>query len=149
MPDNAPAVQPQVAPAGDPSQQTCLQVARQAAILAATAADDAMTAVCHSRAGVVARLEAVMHATHKEAVEAEGHADRAERYADDPTMPSSAPLYCARAAVEHAVRAQSAAGVETMAEDLRAESERKLTKRVRHPGTMPNNFLAEALRLGR
>lgn len=37
------------------------------------------------------------------------------------------PSYCAREAVGHAVRAQSAAGVETTAEDLRAELERKLT----------------------
>ncbi|MCD9879686.1 hypothetical protein [Streptomyces guryensis] len=127
MPKNASAVQHQVAPAGDPSPQICLQVARQAAILAVTAADDAMTAVCRSRSGATARLEAAMHAAHKEAVEAEGHADRAEQYADDPTVPSSAPLYCARAAVDHAVRAQSAAGVETTAADLRAELERKLT----------------------
>ncbi|MFE0178242.1 hypothetical protein ACFWZ2_38625 [Streptomyces sp. NPDC059002] len=127
MPENAPAVHHQVVPAGDPSPQTCIQVARQAAILAVTAADDAMTAVCHSRSGAAARLEAAMRAAHKEAVEAERHADRAEQYADDPTMPSSAPLYCARAAVDHVVRAQSAAGVEPTAEDLRAELERKLT----------------------
>ncbi|MDX2538826.1 hypothetical protein [Streptomyces scabiei] len=127
MPENASAAQHQVASAGDPSPQTCLQVARQAAILAVTAADDAMTAVCHSRSGAVARLEAVMHATHKEAVEADRYADRAEQWADDPTMPSSALLYCAREAVDHAVRAQSAAGVDTTATDLRAELERKLT----------------------
>ncbi|MFF1423218.1 hypothetical protein [Streptomyces sp. NPDC058280] len=127
MPENACAVRPQVAPAGDPSRQTCVQVARQAAILAVTAADDAMTAVCHARSGATARLEAVMHAAHKEAVEAERHADRAEQYADDPAMPSSVMLYCARQAVDQAVRAQLAAGVETTAADLRAELERKLT----------------------
>ncbi|MEU3133204.1 hypothetical protein ABZ691_10320 [Streptomyces sp. NPDC006854] len=127
MPENACAVQRQVVPAGDPSPQTCLQVARQAAILAVTAADDAMTAVCHSRAGAAAHLEAVMHAAHKEAVEAEKWADRAEQYADDPTMPSSTPSYCAREAVDHAVRAQSVAGAETTVTDLRAELERKLT----------------------
>ncbi|KUO00014.1 hypothetical protein [Streptomyces caeruleatus] len=127
MPENACAVQRQVGPVGDPSPQTCLQVARQAANLAVTAADDAMTAACHSRAGAAARLEAVMHAAHKEAVEAEKWADRAEQYADDPTMPSNALLHCAREAVDHAVRAQSAAGVETTATDLRAELERKLT----------------------
>ncbi|WND36461.1 hypothetical protein RI578_20175 [Streptomyces sp. BB1-1-1] len=127
MPEPASPVQRQVAPAGAPSPRTCIQVARQAAILAVTAADDAMSAVCSSRSGAAARLEAVMHAAHKEAVEAERHADRAEQYADDPTMPSSAPLYCARAAVEHAVRAQSAAGVDTTAAALRAELERKLT----------------------
>ncbi|MFD9150347.1 hypothetical protein ACIPPN_21110 [Streptomyces diastaticus] len=127
MPDDAPAIPRQVAHPGDPSPQTCIQVARQAAILAVTAADDAMTAVCHSRSDAALRLEAAMHAAHKEAVEAEGHADRAEQYADDPTMPGSAPLYCARAAVDHAVRAQSAAGAETTAEDLRAELVRQLT----------------------
>ncbi len=127
MPENPSAVQHQVALAREPSPQTCLQVARQAAILAVTAADDAMTAVCRSRPGTAARLEAVMHATDKEAVEAEGYADRAEQYSDDPAIPSSALLYCARQAVNHAVRAQSAAGVETTATDLRAELERKLT----------------------
>ncbi|MEV1085729.1 hypothetical protein AB0I98_47235 [Streptomyces sp. NPDC050211] len=127
MPENACAAHRQVAPAGDPSPRTCLQVARHAAILAVTAADDAMTAVCRSRSGAAARLEAVMHAAHKEAVEAEGYADRAERYADDRDMPGSALLYCAREAVDHAVRAQLAAGVETTAADLRAELERTLT----------------------
>lgn len=127
MPANAPVVQHQVAHPGDPSPQTCIQVARQAAILAVTAADDAMTAMCRSRSGAAARLEAAMHTAHKEAVEAEKWADRAEEYADDPTMQSSAPSYCAREAVGHAVRAQSAAGAETTAEDLRAELERKLT----------------------
>ncbi|MFD4986443.1 hypothetical protein [Streptomyces sp. NPDC058374] len=127
MPETAPSVQRQVVPAGDPSPQTCLQVARQAAILAVTEADHAMTAVCLSRAGAAVRLEAVMHATHKEAVEAEKWADRAEEYADDPTMPSSALLHCARQTVDHAVRAQVAAGAETTATDLRVELERKLT----------------------
>ncbi|MEU3961167.1 hypothetical protein AB0F42_15260 [Streptomyces buecherae] len=117
----------QISTSGDPSTQTRLQVARRAATFAAIAADGAMIAACRSRSGATARLEAAMHAAHKEAVEAEGHADRAEQYADDPTMPSSAPLYSARAAIDHAVRAQSAAGAETTAEDLRAELERKLT----------------------
>ncbi|MER5280395.1 hypothetical protein ABT025_32305 [Streptomyces sp. NPDC002809] len=127
MSENACAVRPRAVTAGDPSPQTCIQVARQAATLAVTAADDAMTAVCHSRSGAAARMEAAMHAAHKEAVEAEGHADRAEQYADDPVMSTGAPLYCARQAVDHAVRAQSAAGVETTAADLWAELERKLT----------------------
>ncbi|MFJ6705688.1 MULTISPECIES: hypothetical protein [unclassified Streptomyces] len=127
MPENAPAAQHQVVHPGDPSPQTCIQIARQAAILAVTAADDAMTAVCRSRSGAVARLEAIMHAAHKEAVEAERWADRAEQYAGDLTMPDSAPLYCAREAVTHAVRAQSAAEVQTTAQDLWAELERKLT----------------------
>ncbi|WP_371792255.1 hypothetical protein OG285_24995 [Streptomyces sp. NBC_01471] len=115
MPENAPVTPHQVAHPGNPSPQTCIQVARQAAIRAVTAADDAMTAMCRSRSGAAVRLEAAMYAAHKEAVGAEGHADRAKRYADDPTMPSSAPLYCARAAVGHAVRAQLAAGAETTA----------------------------------
>ncbi|MGW2840624.1 hypothetical protein ACWCWD_22875 [Streptomyces sp. NPDC001493] len=68
-----------------------------------------------------------MHAAHHEAVEAARHADRAEKYADDPEMPASALAYCAREAVHHAVLAQAAAGAETTAEDLRAELERKLT----------------------
>ncbi|MBT2406770.1 MULTISPECIES: hypothetical protein [unclassified Streptomyces] len=68
-----------------------------------------------------------MHAAHEEAVEAEGFADRAERYAADPDMPTTALFYCAGQAVDHAVRAQSAAGVETTAADLRAELQRSLT----------------------
>ncbi|MEV7090436.1 hypothetical protein AB0O07_31930 [Streptomyces sp. NPDC093085] len=68
-----------------------------------------------------------MHETHKEAVEAERYADRAEQYAADPTMPSGALVYCARKAVDHAVRAQKAAGVEATAADLRPELERRLT----------------------
>ncbi|QCX77823.1 hypothetical protein C9F11_20955 [Streptomyces sp. YIM 121038] len=129
MSENACAARPQEpgAPSGAPSPQTCLQVARQAAILAVTAADDAMTAVCHSRSGAAARLEAVMQAAHQAAVEAESWADRAEEYAADPAMPSSSLAYCAREAVAHAVRAQSAAGVAETAADLRAELERKLT----------------------
>ncbi|MET7319528.1 hypothetical protein [Streptomyces sp. NPDC005549] len=127
MAKNNCAVHPPAATAGDPSMQTCIQVARQAAILAATAADEAMTAVWRSRSGDSVYLEAVMHAAHQEAVEAESHADRAERYADDSAMPRSALLYCARQAVARAVRAQTAAGVETTAADLRAQLERKLT----------------------
>ncbi|MBD0689353.1 hypothetical protein [Streptomyces sp. CBMA123] len=114
------------APFGDPSPQTCLQVAGEAALLAVIAADDAMAAVCRSRSGA-ARLEVAMHAAHQEAVEAARHADRAERYADDPEMPASALAYCARQAVHHAVLAQAAAGVETTAAGLRAELDRVLT----------------------
>lgn len=126
MSENACAAQPQepAAPAGDPSPQTCVQVARQAAILAA---DDAMTAVCRSRSFATARLESIMHAAHKEAVEAERYADRAEEYADNPAMSVGPLVYCAREAVDHAVRAQSAAGVERTAADLRAELEQTLT----------------------
>lgn len=127
MTSNTCAPHPQISTSGHLSTQTCLQVARQAAIFAAITADGAMAAACRSRSGDTARLEAAMHAAHKDAVEAEQHAGRAEQYAVDPTMPSGAPLYCARQAVEHAVRAQSSAGVETTAADLRAELERRLT----------------------
>ncbi|MFJ8628590.1 hypothetical protein ACIRD3_37905 [Kitasatospora sp. NPDC093550] len=114
------------APFGDPTPQTCLQVAGEAALLAVIAADDAMAAACRSRSGT-AKLEAAMHAAHQEAVEAARHADRAEQYADDPEMPASALNYCARQAVHHAVLAQTAAGVETTAAGLRAELDRVLT----------------------
>ena len=114
------------APFGDPSPQTCLQVAAEAALLAVIAADDATAAVCRSRSGT-AQLEAAMHAAHREAVEAARHADHAEQYADDPEMPASALAYCARQAVHHAVLAQTAAGVENTAAALRAELDRVLT----------------------
>ncbi|MGX2994918.1 hypothetical protein JNUCC64_11560 [Streptomyces sp. JNUCC 64] len=122
----ASAVRP-AAPFGDPSPQTCLQVAGEAALFAIIAADDAMAAVCRSRSGSTAHLEAAMHEAHREATEAARHADRAEQYADDPEMPASALAYCARKAVDHAVRAQAAAGAETTAADLRTELDRVLT----------------------
>ncbi|MGW5401973.1 hypothetical protein [Streptomyces sp. NPDC003952] len=129
MPENECGASPQepAAPSGEPTPRTCIQVARKAAILAVTAADDAMTAACRSRAGAAAHLEAVMHAAHQEAVEAEGCADRAERYVADHDMPVRALLYCARQAVDHAVRAQSVAGVEITAAALRADLQRILT----------------------
>ncbi|MFE0580744.1 hypothetical protein [Streptomyces sp. NPDC058874] len=111
---------------GDPSPQTCLQVAGEAALLAVIAADDAMAAVRRSSTGT-ARLEAAMHAAHQEAVEAARHADRAEQYAVDPEMPASSLAYCARQSVHHAVLAQAAAGVEVTAAGLRAELDRVLT----------------------
>ncbi|WP_053683277.1 hypothetical protein [Streptomyces sp. XY593] len=111
---------------GDPSPQTCLQVAGEAALLAVIAADEAMAAVRRSNSGA-ARLEAAMHAAHQEAVEAARHADRAEQYAVDPEMPASSLAYCARQAVHHAVLAQAAAGVEITAAGLRAELDRVLT----------------------
>ncbi|MBD0688536.1 hypothetical protein [Streptomyces sp. CBMA123] len=126
MPDPVCVARP-AAPFGDPSPETCLQVAGEAALLAVIAADDAMAAVCRSRAANAEHREAVMHATHQEAVEAARHADRAEQYAADPEMPTSALVFCARKAVDHAVRAQTAAGVETTAADLRARLERVLT----------------------
>ncbi len=126
MPEPVCVARP-AAPFGDPSPETCLQVAGEAALLAVTAADDAMAAVCRSRTANAERREAVMHATHQEAVEAARHADRAEQYAADPEMPTSALVFCARKAVDHAVRAQTAAGVETTATDLRARLARVLT----------------------
>ncbi|MEU3218734.1 hypothetical protein [Streptomyces sp. NPDC006971] len=113
--------------AGEPTPQTCLRVAREAAELAVAAADEAMNAVCRSRSGNAARLEQVMHAAHREATEAEGYAARAQQWATDPDMPDSALNYCARGAVDHAVQAQAAAGVEVTAAALRTELERKLT----------------------
>ncbi|MEU4038670.1 DUF6248 family natural product biosynthesis protein [Streptomyces collinus] len=112
---------------GEPTPQTCLQVARQAAELAVAAADEATNAVCRSRSGNTAHLEEVMYAADREAAEAERHAARAEDYAADPEMPDRAVIYCAREAVDRAVRAQEAAGVEATATALRAALERKLT----------------------
>jgi hypothetical protein len=112
---------------GEPTPQTCLRVAHEASALAVAAADEAMNAVCRSRSGNTARLEEVMHAAHQEATEAEGYAARAERWAADPQAPGSALHHCARGAVDHAVRAQKAAGVEVTAAALQAELERRLT----------------------
>ncbi|MFI9155664.1 DUF6248 family natural product biosynthesis protein [Streptomyces sp. NPDC053367] len=112
---------------GEPTPQTCLRVAREAAALAAAADDHALSAVCRSSSRNEARLEEVMHAVHREAVEAEGHAARAEQWAADPEMPDSALRHCARGAVDYAVRAQEAAGVEVTAAALRTELERRLT----------------------
>lgn len=112
---------------GEPTPETCLRVARQAAELAAAADDMALSAACRSSSRTEAHREEIMHAVHREAVEAEGHAARAEQWAADPNMPDSALRYCARGAVDHAVRAQAAAGVEATAAALRTELERKLT----------------------
>ncbi|KUL73939.1 MULTISPECIES: DUF6248 family natural product biosynthesis protein [unclassified Streptomyces] len=116
---------------GEPTPQTCLRVAREAADLAAAADDHALTAMCRSSSRSEARLEEVMHAVHREAVEAEGCAARAERWAADPQMPGSALRHCARGAVDHAVRAQEAAGIEVTAAALRTELERQLTAQER------------------
>ncbi|MER6256256.1 hypothetical protein ABT224_33395 [Streptomyces sp. NPDC001584] len=113
--------------AGEPTPQTCLRVAREAAELAVAAADEAMNAVCRSRSGNAARLEGVMHAAHREATEAERYATRAQQWAVDPDMPDSALNHCARNAVDHAVQAQLAVGVEVTAAALRSALERKLT----------------------
>lgn len=112
---------------GEPTPQTCLRVARQAAELAAAADEKALNAACRSSSGSTARLEEVMHAVHAEAVEAERYAAHAEEWAADPDMPDRALNHCARSAVDHAVRAQDAAGVEVTAAALRTALERKLT----------------------
>ncbi|MFJ4007363.1 hypothetical protein ACIPWL_28450 [Streptomyces sp. NPDC090023] len=127
MPKNAVVAHPISLAPGEPSTEVCLRVARRAAALAVAAADNALDALCRSRAASTVRLEAVMHAAHKEAVAAEGYADHAEQSAGDPDVPVGALSYYARAAVSHAVRAQSAAGAETTAAELRAELERILT----------------------
>ncbi|MCX4682570.1 DUF6248 family natural product biosynthesis protein [Streptomyces sp. NBC_01433] len=113
--------------AGEPTPETCLRVAREAAALAAAADDLALSAACRSTSRTEAHRDEVMHAVHQEAVEAERHAARAQEYAADPEMPDSALRYCASSAVDHAVRAQEAAGVETTAAALRPELERTLT----------------------
>ncbi|MFF8387722.1 hypothetical protein ACF053_29350 [Streptomyces kanasensis] len=112
---------------GEPTPQTCLRVAREAAALAAAADDQALNAACRSSSGNAARLEKVMHAVHTEAVEAERYATLAEQWAADPEMPDSALHHCARRAVDHAVLAQETAGAEVTAAALRTELERRLT----------------------
>ncbi|MET8824021.1 hypothetical protein [Streptomyces rochei] len=112
---------------GEPTPQTCLRVAREAAALAAAADDHALTAACRSSSGNAARLEKVMHAVHAEAVEAERYAALAEQWAADPEMPDSTLHHCARGAVDHAVRAQETAGAAATAAALRTELERRLT----------------------
>ncbi|MEW1552245.1 DUF6248 family natural product biosynthesis protein [Streptomyces tsukubensis] len=113
--------------AGEPTPQTCLRVAREAAELAVAAVDKATRAVARSSSASEARLEEVMFAAHREAAEAERCAARAGEYDSDPEMPDSAVRYCARGAVDHAVRAQAAAGVEATAAALRPALERTLT----------------------
>ncbi|MFI8178029.1 DUF6248 family natural product biosynthesis protein [Streptomyces microflavus] len=112
---------------GEPTPETCLRVAREAAALATAADDLALSAACRSTSRTQAHRDEVMHAVHRQAVEAERHAARAEQWAADPSMPDSALRYCASGAVDYAVRAQEAAGVEATAAALRTELDRKLT----------------------
>ncbi|MEU2098682.1 DUF6248 family natural product biosynthesis protein [Streptomyces globisporus] len=112
---------------GEPTPETCLRVAREAAALATAADDLALSAACRSTSRTQAHRDEVMHAVHRQAAEAERHAARAEQYAADPSMPDSALRYFASGAVDYAVRAQEAAGVEATAAVLRTELERKLT----------------------
>ncbi|NUK17680.1 hypothetical protein [Streptomyces lunaelactis] len=116
-----PATQP-----GEPTPQTCIRVARQAAELAVGAADEAMNAVIRCRSGNTTRLEDVMHAAHKEACEAEQYANWAEQWEADGVTPYVLARYAARA-VDAAVRAQTTAGLEATAAALRTALQRRLT----------------------
>ncbi|MFF4902609.1 DUF6248 family natural product biosynthesis protein [Streptomyces sp. NPDC001068] len=116
---------------GEPTPETCLRVAREAAALAAAADDKALSSACRSTSSTEAHREEVMFAVAREAAEAERHAARAEQWAADPSMPGSSLRYCATGAVDYAVRAQEAAGVEATAAALRIELERKLTPQER------------------
>jgi hypothetical protein len=62
MPEHARVTRP-TTPSGDPSPQTCLQVAAEAALLAIIAADDAMAAACRSRSANSAHLETAILST--------------------------------------------------------------------------------------
>ncbi|MGA5579444.1 DUF6248 family natural product biosynthesis protein [Streptomyces koyangensis] len=57
---------------GEPTPETCLRVAREAAALATAADDMALSAACRSTPRTEAHGEEAMHAVHREAVEAEG-----------------------------------------------------------------------------
>ncbi|MGA5442214.1 hypothetical protein ACPCKW_22215 [Streptomyces griseoincarnatus] len=111
---------------GEPTPSTYIRVARRAAELAVAAADEAMNAVCRSRSGNTARLEEVMHAAHKEACEAEQYGRWAERWEVDGVAEYVLARYAGHA-VDAAIRAQAAAGVELTAAALRAELRRPLT----------------------
>ncbi len=116
---------------GEATPQTCLRVVRAAATLAAAADDAALDAFCRSSTRSMACLETVMHATHREAVEAERYAALAEEWDADPSMPDRALRRCATEAVTHALAAQREAGVELTALALRGELERALTPQER------------------
>ncbi|UZK58273.1 hypothetical protein NEH16_33085 [Streptomyces drozdowiczii] len=123
---------------GEATPQTCLRVVRAAATLAAAADDAALDAFCRSSTRSMARLETVMHATHREAVEAERYAALAEEWDADPSMPDRALRRCATQAVTHALAAQREAGVELTALALRGELERALTPRSAPSGRAPS-----------
>ncbi|WP_327286658.1 DUF6248 family natural product biosynthesis protein [Streptomyces sp. NBC_01205] len=103
-----------------------LRIAQAAAALAVAAADEATEAVCRSRSGNTARLEEVMHAAHAQARDAEKYADWAAEWDASATTEHTLVRY-ATSAVDHAVRAQSAAGIDTTAAALRAELEQPPT----------------------
>ncbi|MFF3256476.1 DUF6248 family natural product biosynthesis protein [Actinacidiphila glaucinigra] len=107
--------------------QACVQVAWQAATLATAAADEAMEAVCRSRASDTSRLEKTMHAAHREAEEAERYAGWVTREAAHETAQPGVLANFARQAIEHAVAAQGAAGVEPTAAALQEALTPQLT----------------------
>ncbi|MFZ3476066.1 DUF6248 family natural product biosynthesis protein [Streptomyces sp. 2.9] len=98
------------------------RIAQAAAELAVAAADHATEAVCRSRSGNTARLEEVMLAAHHHAVDAERHATYAADW-DASTSTEHTLLHYATSTVDHAVRAQSAAGLDITAAALRTELE--------------------------
>ncbi|MEV7535432.1 DUF6248 family natural product biosynthesis protein [Streptomyces hydrogenans] len=119
----------QGAPAPDasaPEPQQLLQVARAAAGLAVAAADHATDAVCHTRSGSTVRLEEAMHAAHAQALEAEKYASWAAGWQAEGTGEYVLRRYATRA-VDAAVRAQAAAGVEATAAALRGQLDREPT----------------------
>ncbi|MDH6545557.1 DUF6248 family natural product biosynthesis protein [Streptomyces sp. SPB4] len=117
-------------PAPDSSASTepqqLLRIARTAAELAVAAADHATEAVCRSRSSTTLRLEEVMHAAHAHAVEAEKYADWADGWEADGDAEYVLRRYVT-SAVDAAVRAQAAAGVETTATALRSKLEQPST----------------------
>ena len=112
---------------GELTPQACVQVAQQAAALAVAAADEATEAVCRSRAGNTARLEEVMHATHRHACEAERYVGYADRDAATGDASLGVLANYADKAITEAVSAQSTAGVEVTATALRADLEPRRT----------------------
>lgn len=113
-----------------PEPHQLLQIARTAAELAVAAADHATEAVCRSRSGSTPRLEEVMHAAHAHAVEAEKYADWAAGWEADGAAEYVLHRYVT-SAVDAAVRAQSAAGVEVTATALRSQLEQPPTAQER------------------
>ncbi|MEU6946592.1 DUF6248 family natural product biosynthesis protein [Streptomyces sp. NPDC046316] len=105
-----------------PEPEQLLRIARAAAELAVAAADHATEAVCSSRSGSTPRLEEVMHTAHAHACEAEKYAGWAAGWQTDDTAEYVLRRYATRA-VEAAVRAQTAAGVEVTAAALRSHLE--------------------------
>ncbi|MYR09034.1 hypothetical protein GTY62_00070 [Streptomyces sp. SID724] len=107
------------------SEDPYAQVARQAADIAVAAADKVTEAACRSSSVNTARLDKAAHAAHNEAVNAERYAGWAEE--ETASAPQGVRANYAAMAVDAAVRAQLAAGVETTATGLRSRLNRPLT----------------------